>query len=87
MLSLLCLAVAGLIGVAAIVDHRHKREQIGRAELATWFCEHEHARCGGPSSERIEAAWNHRQRVYEAGVIAFGAAGLIAFTRVKIRRH
>jgi hypothetical protein len=88
-LSLVCLAVAGLIGVAAIADHRSKRQQINRAELAEWYCAHEHTRCGGPSSERIEASWNDRQDVYEIGVIAFGGVGLgrIAFTRVRMRRR
>jgi hypothetical protein len=89
LLSFTCLAVAGLIGVAATVDHRSKRGQINRAELAKWYCEHEQTRCGGPSSKRIEASWNRRQGVYEIGVIAFGAAGLgrIALTRFRRRRR
>jgi hypothetical protein len=85
-LALVCLAVAGLIGAAAVVDHSWKQRRIDRAEVAEWYCRHQGTRCGGPSSKRIEAHWNTRQIGYEAAVVALVAGAAIgAGRRVRSR--
>ncbi len=73
LVSLVSLAVAGLICVAAVADHRDKQSRIDRAEVAEWYCTHLGTRCGGPSSESIERHWNERQLGYEIAASVFGA--------------
>jgi hypothetical protein len=77
LLSVVCLAAAALIGVAAIVDHRHKAASINRAEVAEWYCQHRGTRCGGVSSAAIEDRWNRRQSGYEIAVIALGGFAVV----------
>jgi hypothetical protein len=83
-----CLATAGLIAVGGVIDHHVKQGRINRAELAEWYCVHEHTDCGGASSAGIEARWNKRETGYEIAVAAVGGVGLLgaAFARVKARR-
>ena len=58
-----------LVGVA-FADHRHKAEQMQRADVARWYCEHENQGCGADPeelehrSERIEHGWQQRERGY-----------------------
>jgi hypothetical protein len=85
-LVLALVAVAALIGVAAVVDHSWKQRRINRAELSEWYCRHKGTRCGGPSSSAIERHWNERQAAYETAVVVLvGAATLLATARV-VRR-
>ena len=77
LLALVCLGAAGLIGVGAIVDRHVKQARIDRAELAEWYCSHQGTRCGGPSSDRIEARWNRRELGYEIAVGTLGALGVV----------
>jgi hypothetical protein len=79
LISIVCLAVAGLIGVAAIIDHRNKQARIDRAELAEWYCSHDGTRCGGPSSEKIEEHWNEREGGYEVVVAELSGFALVRF--------
>jgi hypothetical protein len=79
LMSIACLAAAGLIGVGAIVDHRHKQGRINRAEVAEWYCTNRGTRCGGPSSARIEKHWNQRQWGYEIAVAALGGVAIVRF--------
>jgi hypothetical protein len=78
-MSIVCLAVAGLIGVAAIVDHRWKQARIDRAHVSEWYCFHDGTQCGGPSSSSIEKHWNERQEGYEIAVVALGGFALVRF--------
>jgi len=71
-LSLALFIVAGLIGLAAIADHRHKQVRINSAQLDAYYCTHHDTRCGGPSWTRIEDAWQQRQVGYELVVAALG---------------
>jgi hypothetical protein len=86
-LPLSCLLVAGLIGIAAIVDHRNKMSRLYRAEVAEWFCAHQGKRCGGPSSDGIEASWQARQWGYEIAVVVIGGFGVVALGRRVLRRR
>ena len=79
LVSIACLAAAGLIGVAAIADHRNKNERINRAEVAELYCRNLGTRCGGPSSYTIERHWNQRQSVYEIAVVALGGFAIARF--------
>jgi hypothetical protein len=85
LLGIACLAIAGLIGLAAIADHRNKNARSDSAELSEWYCQHEGTRCGGPSSERIEAHWNQRQLGYEIAVSVLGATGIALFIAATAR--
>jgi hypothetical protein len=79
LVSIVCLAAAALIGLAAIVDHRHKAARINRAEVAEWYCGHRGTRCGGASSTKIEARWNQRQSGYEIAIVALGGFAVVRF--------
>lgn len=85
-LPFLCLAVAALIALAAIADHRWKQHRINRAEVDEWYCIHTGMRCGGASSAAIERHWNERQLGYEVAVSVLGAAGLALGVYRAIRR-
>lgn len=87
-LPLVALALAGLIGLAAITDQHVKQKAIGRAQLAEWYCLHRSTRCGGPSSARIEAHWQRRQWAYEIAVVFIGglAVARLAYTSGPLRR-
>src|SRR5258708_31795382 len=76
-MSVLCLALAGLLGVAAIVDHSDKQRRINRAEEAEWYCLHRRTHCGGPSSARIESRWQQRQWGYEIAVVSLAGFGVV----------
>jgi len=75
LLGLACLAAAGLVGMAAVVDRHVKQERGNRAEVAEWYCEHQGTRCGGASSAGIEARWNQREVAYVVAVSVLGASG------------
>lgn len=75
LLGLACLAIAGLVGAAAIVDHHVKDVRSDRAELAQWYCEHTGTRCGGASAVGIEVRWNQREVGYTVAVSILGATG------------
>jgi hypothetical protein len=77
------LAVLAAIAVTGIVDHAYKRHRMNQAEESEWYCEHKQTRCGGPSSQKIEDAWNERERGYQValGVIALAGATLTVAVR------
>jgi hypothetical protein len=77
LLPLACLATAGIVGVAAIVDHHLKQRKINEAQVSDYFCRVEHTRCGGEPWHRIEDGWQSRQLGYEIVVIALGGFGLV----------
>ena len=79
LVSIVCLALAGLIGVGAIVDHRIKQTRIDRADVSRWYCEHDGTQCGGPSPDKIEEHWNERQGGYEVAVAGLAGFALVRF--------
>jgi hypothetical protein len=83
--SLACLALAAVVSVAAIADHRNKTSRALKAEVLEWCCAHDGTHCGGPSSERIETNWNQRQLGYEIAVGSLGGAALVVFFRRALR--
>jgi hypothetical protein len=85
-LSLLGFALAGAIGLAAIADHVNKQSRMNKAEILEWYCAHDGTRCGGPSSERIEAHWNGRQLGYEIAVVGLSGVALLLVARRTLRR-
>jgi hypothetical protein len=86
LLAIACFAAAGVIGIAAIADHRLKQRHLNHAELLRWYCVHEGTRCGGPSPRRIEARWNDRQLGYEIAVSALGGVALVLLLARTVRR-
>jgi hypothetical protein len=79
LLAVVCFAAAGLIGLAAVADHRNKNARSNRAQVSEWYCEHRGTRCGGPSSASIEAHWQSRQWAYEVAVVALGGFAIVSF--------
>jgi hypothetical protein len=76
------LALAAIVALAAVADHRLKQRNINRAELHEWYCQNIGKQCGGPSSVAIERHWNDRQLGYEITVaVVAGAAFLLAASR------
>ena len=69
------LVLLAVIGAAGVVDHTLKARRMNRAELSEWYCEHRQTRCGGPSSSRLEDAWNQRERGYQLALGLVAAAG------------
>jgi hypothetical protein len=83
-IGLVGLALALLLGLAAIVDHHQKNVRTNRAELAEWYCTHAGTRCGGPSSAVMERRWDEREVGYEIAVGClgvFGTASLVGSRR------
>ena len=78
------LTLIGAIAAAGVADHTFKVRRINQAQVSEWYCKHAQKRCGGPSSDGIENAWNQRERGYQialAGVAAAGAALTIVARR------
>ena len=84
--SLLCFALAGAIGLAAIADKGNKQSRINNAELLEWYCGHDGTHCGGPSSEGIEAHWNERELGYAIAVSALGGFAILLLAARTLRR-
>jgi hypothetical protein len=76
-----------LVGLVAVVDHRHKREVELAAQEDAWFCAH-----GRPSACRefdevaYEERWEQRELVYRVSFFALGASAL-GLTAIGLRRR
>ena len=82
MLVVVLVLLAGGIAAAAVADHRHKNARMGRADVASWYCQHRNQRCQEPQAEVIEASWQQRERVYR---VCFWVASLGAMTALVLR--
>ena len=76
-----------LVGLVAVVDHRHKREVEFAAQEDAWFCAH-----GRPSACRefdevaYEERWEQRELAYRVSFFALGASAL-GLTAIGLRRR
>ncbi len=76
-----------LVGLVAVVDHRHKREVEFAAQEDAWFCAH-----GRPSACRefdeiaYEERWERRELAYRVSFFALGASAL-GLTAIGLRRR
>ena len=88
LLAFACLAVGVVVALAGVLDHRNKQQRENKAESAEWYCAHTGTQCGGPSSARIEARWERRERAYEVVLVACGgvALGSLALARFRTSR-
>jgi len=90
-LTVVALAVAlaaGLIGVGAVLDHRHKRSVEFAAQEDAWFCAHGRPdACTGFDEAAYEERWEQRELGYRITffTLAGAAVGLGALTLR--RRH
>ena len=82
MLVVVLVLLAGGIAAGAVADHRHKNGRMGRADVASWYCQHRNQRCQEPQAEVIEASWQQRERVYR---VSFWVASLGAVTALVLR--
>jgi hypothetical protein len=80
------LAIALLVGVVAIADHRWKQRRIERVEVEDWFCRHRGIDCTRASVRTMERHWNERQVVYEVVVASLGIAGITLAARRALDR-
>ena len=76
LLAFACLTAAGILCIAAVVDHRWKQRRMDRAEIAAWYCTHEGTHCGGESWRQIENRWNRRQLGYEIAAATLSSLAL-----------
>ena len=85
-LALFILAVG--VAASAEVDHRHKNARIGPANVTSWYCQHRGLRCQEPQAAEIEAAWQHREKVYKVSFWALSLGGLTALAlRFRLRKQ
>jgi hypothetical protein len=76
-----------LVGLVAVVDHRHKRDVEFAAQEDAWFCAH-----GRPSACRefdevaYEERWEQRELAYRVSFFALGASAL-GLTAIGLRRR
>ena len=66
------------IAAAAVADHRHKNARMGPANVASWYCQHRGQRCDEPQADKVEAAWQGRERVYRVSFWAVSLGGMTA---------
>jgi hypothetical protein len=85
LLAFACLAAAGAVALAGVLDHRHKQQRENRAESAEWYCVHIRTQCGGTSAAGIEVRWERRERAYKLVLFACGAAALGSLALVRFR--
>ena len=73
-------AVAGAVAVTAfgVGDHEWKKRRLHRAEVAEWFCTHKGTRCSEADGDRVEAAWNRRERIEIALAAGLAVVGVAA---------
>jgi hypothetical protein len=79
LLALAAGAAALLVGLAATLDHRHKRSVEFAAEESGWYCAHGRPdRCIDFDETAYEERWEQRELGYRVAFFALGtaAAGL-----------
>jgi hypothetical protein len=84
----LAVALAALlVGLVAVLDHRHKRSVEFAAQEDAWFCAH-----GRPSACRefdevaYEKRWERRELAYRVTFFGLGASAL-GLTAIGLRRR
>lgn len=77
-LALVAFALAGVIAVVAVADHRRVESQNWAANQASWFCQHKGTRCDQLQIADLERRWEHRELGYRMGFFAFSAAATAA---------
>ena len=76
-----------LVGVAAIVDHRHKRHAEFAAQEDAWFCAHDRpSACTHFNEVAYEARWERKETAYRVTFFALGATAL-GLSVVGLRRR
>jgi hypothetical protein len=76
-----------LVGLVAVLDHRHKRSVEFAAQEDAWFCAH-----GRPSACRefdevaYEKRWERRELAYRVTFLGLGASAL-GLTAIGLRRR
>jgi hypothetical protein len=81
--------VALLVGLVAVVDHRHKRSVEFAAQEDAWFCAHGRpSACREFDAVRYEARWERRELGYRISFIALAASALaLGAIGLRRRRH
>ncbi len=74
------------IALVAVVDHRHTRDQISRANIPGWFCKNRGSRCDEPQPGRIHDRWERRELTYKVGEGVFALAFIVAVVRLARNR-
>jgi|SRR5689334_7336256 hypothetical protein len=77
-LALVAFALAGVIAVVAVYDHRRVGAQNWSANQASWYCQHNGTRCDELQIADLERRWEHRELGYRMGFLSFSAAGTAA---------
>ena len=86
-IALAAAVAALLLGVVAVVDHRHKREVEFAAQEDAWFCAHGRpSACTDFDEVAYEARWERKESAYRVTFFALGATAL-GLTVVGLRRR
>lgn len=86
-LGVAALLAAVVVGVVAVVDHRHKQGVNAAAQEDAWFCRHGRpAACREFDEEAYEQRWERRELAYRLSFGALTAAGL-TFVLVAVRQR
>jgi hypothetical protein len=89
--ALVAFALAGVIALAARVDHHRVGAQNWDANQASWYCQHNGTRCDELQIEDLERGWEHRELGYRIGFYSLlsvgSAAVIVAFAFAWKPRH
>lgn len=75
------------VGVVAVIDHRHTREEIGKANVAGWYCKTRGQRCDQPQPDRIHDRWEKRELTYRAAGGFVAVIFVVAVYRLARQRN
>ncbi len=88
LVAIVCLLAAVVVAVGATLDHRHKQQVEGAAQVEAWFCAHGRpARCQDFDLKAYERRWERRELVYETGFFALGASAVVLGAAALYRRR
>jgi hypothetical protein len=76
-----------LVGLVAVLDHRHKRSVEFAAQEDAWFCAHGRpSACHGFDEAAYEKRWERRELAYRVTFFGLGASAL-GLTAIGLRRR
>ena len=66
--------LAAAVGVLAVLDHRHTRGQLGRAQVFLFYCDRRQLYCDKKKPDTIHQSWETREYMYRGAEALFAAA-------------
>jgi hypothetical protein len=66
--------LAAAVGVLAVVDHRHTRTQLDRAQVFLFYCDRRQIYCDEKKPDPIHESWETHEYTYGGAEALFAAA-------------